>query len=172
LAGTDLFSRARELAALPPDQRPGHVGDLLEGTPVDSNGKPAALPPARYYVFYFAASTCPRCKIFTPKFVEHFNKSLADRTDVAFVTWPTEATTPPMLDYMKQNKIPWPTIPAEKKLTIGDFGVMEIPGILVLDRFGTIRLATNKLPGAPLEAADAALAQLNDTLKAEPVVVR
>jgi hypothetical protein len=53
---------------------------------VNKEGKPASLQKARYYVFYFTASTCPRCKVFTPKFVANFNQTLADRTDMAFVT--------------------------------------------------------------------------------------
>ncbi len=162
---TDVFARARELALLPVEKRTGHMAELLEGVTVDKDGKPAAVQKANYYVFYFAASTCPRCKIFTPKFVEHFNKSLADRKDVAFVSWPTDATTPPYLEYARQNSIPWPSLPAERKSLFANLGVFEIPGILVVDRFGNRVLATNTLPGAPLDAADAVLAKLNTVLE-------
>jgi len=162
---TDIFARARELAALPVEKRPGHMAALLDGATVDKDGKPAAVPQANYYVFYFAASTCPRCKIFTPKFVAHYNKTLADRKDVAFVSWPTDATTPPFLEYARANTIPWPALPAERKSLFANLGVFEIPGILVVDRFGNRLLATNQFPGAPLDAADAALVQLNGVLK-------
>ena len=167
---TDLFARSRELAALPADQRPGLLADLLQGVAVDAQGKPAAIPKnARYYVIYFAASTCPRCEVFTPKFVEYFNKALAKREDVAVLTWPTEAETAPMLAYTKSKNIPWPTIPAEIKGQIGSLinqrGVFEIPGILVVDRFNTPLLSTSNMSGAPLDAANAALAQLDSVLK-------
>lgn len=162
---TDIFARARELAALPVEKRPGHMADLLAGVTMDKDGKPATVENASYYVFYFAASTCPRCKVFTPKFVEHYQKTLADRKDVAFVSWPTDATTPPYLEYARQNSIPWPSLPAERKSLFANLGVFQIPGILVVDRFGNRMLATNTLPGAPLEAADAALAKLNEVIK-------
>jgi hypothetical protein len=162
---TDVFARARELVLLPMDKRPGNMASLLAGVTMDANGKPAAVSNANYYVFYFSASTCPRCKIFTPKFVEHYNKSLAERKDVAFVGWPTDATTPPYLQYARANNIPWPSLPAERKSLFANLGVFEIPGILVVDRFGNRLLATNTQPGPPLDAAEATLAKLDDTLK-------
>lgn len=161
---TDIFAHARELVLLPVEQRPGRMAASLEGVAVDNSGKPAAVPQANYYVFYFAASTCPRCKVFTPKFVAHYNESLANRKDVAFVSWPTDATTPPYLQYARDNNIPWPNLPVERKNLFANLGVFEIPGILVVDRFGNRLLATNQLPGSPLEAADAALAKLDGVL--------
>jgi len=89
---------------------------------------------------------------------------LTDRKDVAFVSWPTDATTPAYLEYARANSIPWPSLPAERKSLFANLGVFEIPGILVVDRFGKRVLATNTQPGAPLEAADATLARLNESL--------
>jgi hypothetical protein len=173
VALTDVFTRARELAAMPMDKRPGRIAAALDGAIIDASGKPAQVPVANYYVLYFAASTCPRCEIFTPKIVEHFNKSLAGRKDVVFLVEPTDATTPPMLAYMKQKAIPWPAIPTENKAVIHAFGVenvdgAEIPGILVLDRFGNALLSSKKLPGQPMEAAEAALAKLDSVLTPAP----
>jgi hypothetical protein len=162
---TDIFARAREIALLPATQRPGRMAASLEGVTVDTSGKPAAVPAADYYVFYFAASTCPRCEVFTPKFIEHFNQNLAARKDVAFVSWPTDATTPPYLQYARQKAIPWPTLPVERKTLFANLGVFEIPGILVVDRFGNRVLASNQTPGAPLAAAETTLAKLDNALK-------
>ncbi len=162
---TDLFARARELVLLPVEKRPGHMAALLDGVTIDANGKPVAVKKANYYVFYFAASTCPRCKVFTPKFIEHYQQTLADRMDVAFVSWPTDATTPPYLAYVRENSIPWPNLPVERKSLFANLGVFQIPGILVVDRFGNRVLASNTQPGAPLEAADATLAKLAAVLK-------
>jgi hypothetical protein len=97
--------------------------------------------------------------------VAHYKKSLADRKDVMFISWPTEASTAPYLPYARKNGITWTVMPVERKAGIGNYGLMEIPGILVLDRFGTILLATNKIKGAPMEAAETALTQLNGVLK-------
>lgn len=170
---TDLFSRARELVSVPVDKRPGRMADVLEGATVGVDGSPVALQSARYYVIYFAGSTCPRCKVFTPKLVDHFNKTLANRKDVAFVTMPaSDDSTRLMLNYVRQNMIPWPTIPLEKRdvlnkesITISKDGVINLPGILVVDRFGRPLLATNKIGGQPLDAANSALAQLSTVIK-------
>ncbi len=169
---TDLFFRARVLAGLPPEQRPGYMADLLAGVPVNTEGKKTDLPAARYYVIYFAGSTCPRCKIFTPKFLEYFNKSLAGRKDVALVSWSNDHTTQPMLDYARQNAIPWPTIPVEKNnvinkqaMIVARGGTINLPAILVLDRFGTPLLSTSKFSSLPLDAANAAMLQLDTVLK-------
>lgn len=162
---TDIFARARDLALLPVEHRPGRMAASLEGVTIDNAGKPAAVPTANYYVFYFAASTCPRCKVFTPKLIDHYQKSLANRKDVAFVSWPTDVTTPPYLQYARDNAIPWPTLPVERKNLFANLGVFEIPGILVVDRFGNRLLATNQINGQPLEAANTTLAKLNDVLK-------
>jgi hypothetical protein len=173
---TDLFSRARELLAMPLDQRPNRMAELLAGTTVDVDGKPVEVQSARYYVLYFASVDCPRCKIFTPKLVEQFNKSLTDRKDVVFVTFPIMDPTPSMLDYVRQNAIPWLTIATERR---GEIYVKEedevavgrqvkTPALVVLDRFRTVLLSTSRFPGQPLEAAEAALMQLNSVLKPGP----
>jgi hypothetical protein len=169
---TDLFARVRELVATPLNERPGRMADLLKAATIDVDGKPVALQPAHYYVIYFAGSTCPRCKIFTPQLVEHFNKTLANRKDVAFVTWPSDQATSLMLTYARKNMIPWPTVPLEKidvlskeEEMLSRNGVINLPGILVVDRFGSPLLATSKLNGQPLDAANAALAQLDTVLK-------
>jgi len=162
---TDVFARAHQLVLLPAEHRPGRMADLLDEATLDLDGKRAKLEKAHYYVFYFSASTCPHCEIFTPKLVGHFKKSLADRKDVMFISWPTEASTAPYLPYARKKGITWTVMPVERKALIGDYGLMEIPGIVVVDRFGTFLLATNKIQGAPLEAAEKALAQLDGVLK-------
>lgn len=128
------------------------------------------LSPAKFYVLYYAASTCARCEVFTPELVEHYNATLAGRKDVAFLTWTGESTTPPMLAYVKKNKIPWPTIPAMARVSgrmYQDYGLINTPSLLVLDRFGTLRLCTSRFPDAPLDAANASLTQLDSVLKPE-----
>ena len=163
---TDLFARARELAALPVDKRPGHMADFA-GRRHDRQ-RPANPPPCPRRTT--TSSTLPprparAAKCSRRNSWQHYNKSLADRKDVAFVSWPTDATTPPYLEYARQNTIPWPNLPAERKSLFANLGVFEIPGILVVDRFGNRLLATNQLPGPPLEAADATLAKLDGVLK-------
>ena len=165
---TDAFMRARELAGMPKEKRPDRMGEILSKVALDAGGKHAEVKSSRYYVIYVAASTCSRCEIFTPKLVEHVNKTLASRKDVAFITEPTDSSTPPMLAYMKRKEIPWPTVPVERKQVNHSFSEvfnMEIPGLVVVDKFGNTLLSSKRLPGGPLDSANAALARLDTVLK-------
>ncbi len=168
VAGTDVFARARERAGVPQEQRPGRMREILDGLMVDSEGKPVPLEEADVYVQYLSASTCPRCAYFTPKFVEHYKQALAGRERVAFFGSATDATMPPYLAYAKSSEMPWPTLPNENKnvmAALGLKGVIQIPGIVVFDKFGNVILSTSRLGGSPMAAAEAALAQLDDRLK-------
>ncbi len=168
---TDIFSRARKMAALPTDQRPGIISTVLKGRTIDSDGNKTDLAPANYYVMYYAASTCPRCKIFSPEFVDFYNKNFADRKDVRFIICSTDVNKANIWPYMKQYGIPWSTLNGEKADNIVGYAfitpgtMIEIPGIIVLDRFGNQLLATkNNVPGKLIAAAETAMGQLNDLL--------
>lgn len=166
---TDLFKRSRKLASMPAAQRPGMMTEILNGLTMDSSGKQVAVKDARYYVFYFSASTCGRCHVFTPEFVKFYNENFAGRDDVAFITWPTEPAIQPMLAYMKKESIPWLTLPANQKgrveMLINKLGIFNTPGILVVDKYTKPLLATGKMSGQPLDAAAAAVIQLPGILK-------
>jgi hypothetical protein len=169
---TDLFKRSRDAAAQPRDKRAGRMGELLDGLTVDQDGKPTAVPGgATYYVHYWSASTCPRCAVFTPKLVEHYNKVLAGRKDVVFFGSPTDATMPPYYAYVKQRGMPWPTVPNGPDqifLRVSETQQIEIPGLIVFDKFGNVLLSTAKMRGEPLPVAEQALAKLDDVLKPTP----
>ncbi len=165
---TDVFARAREIAAIPQEQRPGRMIEVLDGLMVNADGKPVAMEPAEVYVQYLSASTCPRCAYFTPKFVEHYNQVLAGRDRVAFFGSATDATMPPYFAYVKASSMPWPTLPNESKhvlSALGLKGVIQIPGIVVFDKHGNVLLSTNRMTGTPIAAAENALAQLDERLK-------
>jgi len=175
LTATDVFVRARERVALPRDQRPGRMAEILDGLLVDAAGKSTPIGAADVYVQYLSASTCPRCAAFTPKFVEHYNAVLAGRDRVAFFGSSTDATMPPYFAYVKSTGMPWPTLPHQNKnvmIALGNLGVLEIPGIVVFDKFGQVLLSTNRIGGAPLAAAESALAQLDQKLPAGSAMAR
>jgi len=75
----------------------------------------------------------------------------------------------------KRSAMPWPTLsPQNKGVVMGavdnvsDSGAMELPGIVVFDKFGNVLLSTGKLRGQPLPNAETALAQLDNVLKPVP----
>ncbi|MGE0267124.1 MAG: hypothetical protein AB7S78_01530 [Candidatus Omnitrophota bacterium] len=167
---TDVFNRASKLAAIPVDERPGVVAEILKGlNTVDANGKPVSVKDAKYYVFYMAASTCGFCHAFTPEFVKHYNQYFAGRDDVAFVVWPWEDTLPPMLAYMKKESMPWPTVPAYQKgrmyFLMNGLGMFQTPGLLVVDKFGKPLVMSSKMPGHPTQKASAVVNQFDSVFK-------
>ena len=161
---TDLFERARALASLPEDQRPGMMPEIFKGLTVDSDGKPVAVKEAKYYVLFITASTCGFSHAFTPEFVKYYNENFKDRDDVAFIVWPWENTLPPMLAYMKQQSMPWPTIPAWQKgrvyFLINGLGAIHTPGIVVLDKYTNVLVSSSKMYGQPTERASAAVNEM------------
>lgn len=168
-AETDVFSRARDIARLPVEERQGVLRTVLDESLVDVHGQPFAAAPAKYYIVYYAASTCPRCKIFSPKFVDYYNAKLADRDDVRIVVWSTERPKTNIQKYMHDHKMPWATI-NDREAGIAGFAirkagtVTQIPAILVLDRFGNELLSSRTTPSQTIASAEVVLTKLDDVL--------
>jgi hypothetical protein len=162
---TDVLKRARELKGMPIEKRPSRIPAMLAGTTIDTTGNKIEVKPADYYLFYFASSTCGRCQAYTPKFVERYQKSLADKANLAVVTLSNNGSAADSLAFAKEKGTPWPIVPGDdRKDALNAYHVTLQPGMVVVDRFGKI-LATNS-PGYPsLETVDAVLDQLDAILK-------
>lgn len=162
---TDVLKRARELRGMPVEKRPSRIPAMLAGTTIDTSGKKVEVKPADYYLFYFASSSCPRCQAYTPKFVERYAKTLADKTNLAVVTLSNNGSAADSVAFAKEKGTPWPIVPGDdRKDALNAYHVTLQPGMVVVDRFGKI-LATNA-PGYPsLDTVDAVLDQLDEILK-------
>jgi len=162
---TDVLKRARELRGMPIEKRPSRIPAMLAGTTIDTSGKKVEVKPADYYLFYFASSTCPRCQAYTPKLVERYTKTLADKPNLAVVTLSNNGSAADSLAFAKEKGTPWPIVPGDdRKDALNAYHVTLQPGMVVVDRFGKI-LATNA-PGYPsLDTVDAVLDQLDGILK-------
>ena len=167
---TDVLKRARELRGMPIEKRPSRIPAMLAGTTIDTSGKKVEVKAADYYLFYFASSTCPRCQAYTPKFVERYAKTLADKTNLAVVTLSNNGSAADSLAFAREKGTPWPIVPGDdRKDALNAYHVTLQPGMVVVDRFGKI-LATNA-PGYPsLDTVDAVLDQLDGILKSGPAV--
>jgi thiol-disulfide isomerase/thioredoxin len=92
------------------------IVDGLDGKLVFCNGRSlekfeaSSLRGKKYLAIYFSASWCGPCKEFTPQLVNWYkqNKSHRDKFDVIFVS--RDRTKDDMLDYMKQDDMPWPAL--------------------------------------------------------------
>jgi thiol-disulfide isomerase/thioredoxin len=166
---TDLFARARELAAVGRDSRTSRIVAQLKGNTVDSDGKPVDCPDkgVKYYALYFSASWCPPCRQFAPKMVAFANQFAAAHPELAIVMVSEEdlqASTgqhvsqnydADMLKYMKDMGMNWIAVPPSVKkkcpnlygygnLCWGDYAV---PALVVTDRFGTVIAAAQDNEG-------------------------
>jgi hypothetical protein len=170
LAMTDFFTRARELSALAKEKRPGRIASLFDGKVVDVDGKPAQLKAADHYIIYWSGSQCEWCAQYNAKWVDYFKKNLADRTDVQVIGICNDQQMPVYFAYAKKNAYAWPILLNENKLltsALGELGMIQMPGIIVFDKDGTIVASTLRQRGTPLETADGVVKQI-DKLLASP----
>ena len=87
------------------------------------------------------ASTCPRCAVFSPKFVEYYNEHFAGRNDLQVVVWSTERPKSNILKYMRDHQMPFATLNDDDAgMVVYAFRkqgvIVNIPGFIVIDRFG------------------------------------
>jgi hypothetical protein len=167
MAITDFFARAREIAAVPKEKRPGRIAALLEGKLVDTDGKPAAGKPAEHYIIYWSGSQCEWCAQYNAKWVTYYKKALADRADVQVVGIGNDRQMPVYYAYAKKNQYTWPILPNENMLltnALETLGTIQMPGIIVFDKNGTIEASTLRQRGTPLQTADGVVAEIDKLL--------
>ena len=168
---TDFFSRARDIAGMPPEKRPNRVAGILNsGLLVDLEGKPMQAKEADHYVIYWSGSQCEWCAQYNAKWVAYYNKTLADRKDIQVFSMANDQQMPVFTAYAKKNQYAWPVMP-NKYLAftevLGNLGVIQMPGIIVFDKNGKIVASTLKQRGTPLQTADGVVAQIDKLLAAK-----
>lgn len=165
-SGTDVLKRARTLLAMPQSQRPDRMQQFFDGKSVSSNGKPMAVPTADMYLLYFSSSTCPRCEVYTPKFVKRVHDTLKGK-NVSVVSIANQ-NAPEALAYAQKSGIDWPIVTWEARRTqLNDFHVNLQPGLVLVDKFGNI-VATNAPGLADMATVDTAINKLDEVLASAP----
>jgi len=143
LTQTDLVKRARERAMLEPDKRPSHLAAVLKGL-VDAGGKPVTSPTvadAKVYALYFGASWCGPCRKFSPGFVQYVGGVSKDNPHLATVLLSNDKERADMLQYMTEEKMPWPAMPLETLMDsplLLSYAGGSIPHLVILDRHGKV----------------------------------
>ena len=118
--------------------------EIIDGNLVILDGKEfkAHTPkkrPAKYVVFYYTASWCPPCRVFTPELVKFYNKHKTDQFEIILVTSDRDAKS--MESYAAKNNMPWPHLKFDQ---VGAFkskfnhGVRGIPAVIICDLEGKI----------------------------------
>jgi len=123
------------------------IVDGLDGKLVFCNGRSlerfeaSSLRGKKYLAIYFSASWCGPCKEFTPKLVDWYkqNKPYLDKFDVIFVS--RDRTKDDMLDYMKQDEMPWPALnftKASQHNSLEKYAGKGIPCLVVVNGDGKV----------------------------------
>lgn len=170
ISQTDAVARARELVAMPPDQRPARIAAALKDVMVDSDGKPVTrddIDGQTIFALYYGASWCGPCRAFSPGLVEYVNAISKDNPKVTFVLVSNDEKDADMLKYMKEEKMPFAAVPMK---AMQDSGVLmcyvkgAIPQLTIVDRYG--KIIADSWHGGTYIGPKAALAALDVEIKA------
>ena len=127
---------------------------MLDGKLVDTDGKTAAVKPAEHYIIYWSGSQCEWPAQYNAKWVAYYKKdTLADRQDVQVLGIGNDRQMADYYAYAKKNQYAWPILPNENMLVtfaLGNLGRMfQMPGIIVIDKNGTIQASTLRHAARP-----------------------
>jgi len=106
------------------------------------NGKPvpyeAGETKPEFTAIYYSAHWCPPCRALTPKLVTWYKNTKARFKNFELVFASSDKDEAAMMDYMKEDKMPWPAIKfAEKKESgVGKYAAGGIPYLVLLDKDG------------------------------------
>lgn len=120
-------------------------GDLagdLTGKLMDARGNDVTLDGTKkHYLFYYSASWCGPCQMFTPTLIRFF-RSQKEKLEVIMV--PYDKTADAELAYMKEHRMPWPAIKfADRQAkAVPRFPGGGIPGMVLTDATGKPLLDT------------------------------
>jgi len=95
-----------------------------------------------YYAFYFAASWCPACTQFTPRFAEYYKNNISfakPKVEIIFISRDNDKKS--MENYMLKGNMPWPALrytdPKREQL-IEKYGGNGTPCLVLVDRSGKV----------------------------------
>jgi thiol-disulfide isomerase/thioredoxin len=99
----------------------------------------------KYYLFYYSASWCGPCHMFTPKLIEFYRMMKSRKADFEVVLFPEDSSLNDELAYMKEMRMPWPGLSYPNRLSSGiprsTWGY--IPAMVLVDADGKRLLEVN-----------------------------
>ena len=106
--------------------------------------KTANLNNVKFFAFYYSASWCPPCKIFTPKLVKFYNQFKPKHPDFELIFVDQDNSPVDMLAYMKADSMTWPAARSEDidNSNANSFGGEALPDLVLLDAGGKKLSAT------------------------------
>jgi thiol-disulfide isomerase/thioredoxin len=99
----------------------------------------------KYYLFYYSASWCGPCHMFTPKLIEFYRMMKSRKANFEVVLFPEDSSLGDELAYMKEMQMPWPGLSYPNRLSPGiphsTWGY--IPAMVLVDADGKRLLEVN-----------------------------
>ena len=122
--------------------RADFFGDLQPKLIESKNGKPvpyeAGETKPEFTAIYYSAHWCPPCRALTPKLVTWYKNTKARFKNFELVFASSDKDEAAMMEYMKEDKMPWPAIRFDEKKSsgVGKYAAGGIPYLVLLDKDG------------------------------------
>ena len=115
------------------------LNDLISGPLLDAKGKEVdkKVLEGKTVGLYFSAHWCPPCRTFTPNLVK-FRDSNKKDFEVVFIS--SDRDSKAQLNYMKETKMKWYTLPHRSEhanALAKKFEVRGIPALIIVSKDGT-----------------------------------
>lgn len=125
-----------------PSLRADFFGELQPKLIESKNGKAvpfeAGETKPEFTAIYYSAHWCPPCRALTPKLVTWYKNTKARFKNFELVFASSDKDEAAMMDYMKEDKMPWPAIKFDEKKSsgVGKYAAGGIPYLVLLDKDG------------------------------------
>ena len=130
------------LSLAAPTLRADFFGELQPKLIESKNGKAvpfeASETKPEFTAIYYSAHWCPPCRALTPKLVTWYKNTKARFKNFELVFASSDKDEAAMMDYMKEDKMPWPAIRFDeiKASGVGKYAAGGIPYLVLLDKDG------------------------------------
>jgi nucleoredoxin len=115
-----------------------HLVSLVDGNPkpVDAS----TLKDVKFWAFYYSASWCPPCRIFTPKLVDFYKQFKAKHPNFELIFVSQDQDEAAMLAYMKTDRMTWPAVRFDdiERVKANEYAGEGIPDLVLVDADGKV----------------------------------
>ena len=94
-----------------------------------------------HFLFYHSADWSPNCRKFTPELIKFYNKAKKENANFEVIFVSRDDSEKEMLNYMKEQKMPWPAVRFEelqKLKFLKQISGRGVPNLAVVDSRGLI----------------------------------